>query len=91
MTEDTRPSRNPPAAYTHKATLQVFSNGQDNLISVRVFFDPDMEGTDVEKLGYFPAAYQFMGQFIVPAIEEGYLEWAAGPLYQMESPSHYDN
>lgn len=91
MTDKERPALEEPAVFTHKATFKVFSNGNDGMVSVRVFFDPPMEGKDFKELGYFPPAFQFMEEFIIPAIEQGWEEWAAGPLYSMESPSQYDN
>ncbi len=77
--------------HTHKATITVFSNGENEMITVRVSFAPDMDGADIEALGYEPAAFGFVQDYIIPAIDEAQLEWEAGPLLELPSPSRYNN
>lgn len=77
--------------YTHKATMTVFSNGPTKEISLRIKWDPDIEGVDIKELGYLPSSYQFIEEYILPAIEEAYMAWTVGPLLNAESPSEYNN
>jgi hypothetical protein len=78
-------------AHTHKAVLTVYSNGSSNMISVKVNWEPKIDQEAVEELGYLPAAYGFVEDYLLPAIEEAYLEWEAGPLLHAESPSKWTN
>jgi hypothetical protein len=75
--------------HTHKVTINVYSKGKDNMISVKINWTPDLEGKDFTEIGYFPASFGFVEDFLIPAIEQGYEEWAAGPLSDMSSPSNY--
>lgn len=77
--------------HTHKAVLTVYSNGSSNMISVKVNWEPRLTGEDVAELGYLPASYGFVEDYLLPAIEEAYLEWEAGPLLHAESPSKWNN
>lgn len=77
--------------HTHKAILTVYSNGNSNMISVKVNWEPKLEGDDIVALGYLPAAYAFVEDYLLPAIDEAYLEWEAGPLLHADSPSRYNN
>lgn len=92
MTEDVREEELPEErAHTHKAILTVYSNGDNNMISVKVRWDPPMNEESIQELGYLPAAYGFVEDYLLPAIEEAYLEWEAGPLLHAESPSQWKN
>lgn len=76
---------------THKVIMTVLSSGRNEIISVSVKYEPDIEGKDIVELGFLPASYQFVEEYILPAIEQGYMEWEAGPLLNMGSPSKYNN
>ena len=91
MTDYTNEEAPEERVHTHKAVLTVYSNGDSNMISVKVNWDPKMDGDDVKALGYLPAAYGFVEDYLLPAIEEAYLEWEAGPLLNAESPSKWNN
>lgn len=77
--------------FTHRATITIYSNGAEPEVHISVKFDPDEEGRDIKELGYFPPAFQMVQEFMLPAIEQAYMEWAQDPLLQMESPSEYNN
>lgn len=76
--------------HTHKVTMTLYSNGPEEMVSVRVKWDPDVEGKHISEIGFLPAAYQFLQEFIVPAIEEGYMKWSGEPmiLLQPQEKSH---
>lgn len=61
-------------SYTHKAILTVVSNADEPDVHVRIDWEPDLEGTNIQELGYLPAAYQMIESYILPALEEAYLE-----------------
>ena len=81
-------------AYTHKTILTVYSNADDSMISVRVQCDPFLDGKDIQELGYMPASYLFLQEYLLPAIEQGHKDWESDPmsaLLEMSSPSKYEN
>lgn len=77
--------------YTHKATLTIYSNGPKEMVSVKVEFDPDVEGVSIQELGYLPASYKLMEEYVFPAVEEAKFEWEIKPMLALESPSKYNN
>ena len=77
--------------YTHKAVLTVYSNGSNNMISVKVSWEPPITPEEIQEAGYLPASYQFIQDYMLPAIEEAYLEWEVKPMMMLESPSEYNN
>lgn len=77
--------------YTHKAVMTVTSNGDDNAVAVSIKWDPNIDGVGIQELGYLPASYQMIEQYILPALEEAYLEWELDPMMKLDSPSKYDN
>jgi hypothetical protein len=92
MEDETRsPIGTEETEHTHKATLTVYSNGKKEMISVKVQLEPDVEGVSIEELGYLPAAYQFMEEYIFPAIEAAYMDWQIKPMLALESPSKWNN
>lgn len=77
--------------FTHRAIITICSNGPEPEVNITVAFDPDQEGKTIEQLGYLPACFELVQDYIVPAINRAYMDWAMNPLLQMESPSDYDN
>jgi hypothetical protein len=77
--------------YTHRATITICSNGPAAEVNITVTFDPDQEGKDLKELGYLPACFELVQEYMLPAIEAAYMDWSADPLLRMESPSGYDN
>ena len=73
--------------FTHKATLTVYSNGDDDMVSVKMVWDPDLTGMNIQDLGYLPASYQMVEEFLLPALEEAYMKSEVEPMMAMESPS----
>lgn len=88
MTDDAPTPKDP---YTHRATITIISNGAEPEVRITVKFDPDQEGLDIKQLGFFPAAFQMVQEYMLPAIEAAYMDWAADPLLNMQSPSEYNN
>ena len=74
-------------AYTHKATMTVYSNASDPNVAVKVVWVPDLRGVDFPKLGYMPASFKFIEEYILPAIEEAYVDYEIDPLLAAASPS----
>lgn len=79
------------AEHTHKATITLYSNGPADMVSIKVQWEPDIQGVDIKELGYLPAAYQFVEAYMLPAIEEGYMDWEVSPMMMLESPSERKN
>lgn len=58
----------------HTAVLICSSIGDSEDVQVEVRWSPDMEGSDVEKLGYLPASFRFLQDYILPALEQAMVE-----------------
>ena len=74
-----------------KVIIILSSTGPDNMVSLEVKYEPNMEGKDIPKLGFMPASYNFVEKYVVPALEEGINEWVTEPLMDWDSPSQYNN
>lgn len=64
---------------THTAVLICTSIGAGEDVQVEVRWNPDIEGEDVEELGYLPASYKFIQDYILPALENALLEGLDAP------------
>ena len=58
----------------HTAVLLCSSIGDSEDVQVEVRWSPDMEGTDVQELGYLPASFRFLQDYILPALENAFTE-----------------
>lgn len=58
----------------HTAVLICSSIGDSEDVQVEVRWSPDMEGSDVEELGYLPASFRFLQDYILPALEQAMVE-----------------
>lgn len=67
-------------SFTHKTVVTVYSNGDSEMVSVKVELEPDMTGEDIEQLGYMPAAYTMLEDYLYPAIQQAKLEWEENPI-----------
>lgn len=83
MTEQSTP--------THVVTVTLSSINDGSNVRVEVKWDPDLEGADIEELGYLPASYQFVQEFILPCLEEAYLRSEFKELFDTPSPSNRMN
>lgn len=72
--------------HTHKATLSIFSSDDNSDVWIRLEWDPPMTGEDVTELGYMPAAYDFVQEYIVPALDAAYSKTLDG-LMEAEAVS----
>lgn len=70
--------------YTHRATMTVSSDGPNSDVAVQIIFDPDMKGSDIIELGYLPPAYNFIQEYLLPALEAVYME---GEYPELAGPS----
>lgn len=77
--------------HTHKVTVTLYSKNDEKGVWLSASWEPDVDGADIEALGYIPASYLFMQEYIAPAIEEGYFQWSVDPMTVMESPSDTRN
>lgn len=73
--------------YTHKTSITVYSKDNDKEVWVAFDFEPEMSGVEVASLGYMPAAYGFMEEFLVPAVEEGFFQMTGGVLGLIDPPT----
>jgi hypothetical protein len=74
--------------HTHKVTLTAYSDGPEESVNITVKWDPDLEGVDIEALGYLPASFEFLQKFILPAIDAAFQEYVEDPMMAIESPSN---
>ena len=72
--------------WTHSASIAIFSKDSTEEVEIRFDYSPDMAGDDIIKLGYKPAAYGFIDDYILPAVDKAILEWQTGPMMRAESP-----
>lgn len=63
----------------HKATLICTSVGDGDEVQVEVRWSPDIDGTGVEELGYLPASFRFLQDYILPALEVALMEGLDAP------------
>lgn len=59
---------------THKAVLTLTSVGRSDDVEVSIQWEPVMNREDLQKLGYLPAAFQFIQTYILPALESAATE-----------------
>lgn len=59
---------------TYTATITMESVGDSNDVQVRVSWSPHMTGAQVQELGFLPASFNFVQEFILPALEAAMLE-----------------
>lgn len=79
--------------YTHKVTLTMYSNGNDpNEMWLTMEWEPDLNGKEIEALGYIPPSFDFAQDYILPALEKAESdEWEKEKLTAMPSPSNRRN
>lgn len=58
--------------HTHCATLSIFSADDTPDVWVQVDWDPKLTGTSMHELGYYPAAYKFVQEYIKPMLEAAF-------------------
>lgn len=61
-------------AFTHKATVTFTSDGINDDVAIKIEWSPDLDGQDITKIGYLPASYQFVQQYVLPMIEDAFME-----------------
>lgn len=71
----------------YKATLTITSHDDSGDVQVEIKWDPDMQGLDIQELGFYPASYQFVEQYVLPALEKAYFRSEYAELLETESPS----
>lgn len=77
--------------HTHKAVLTVYSNGPAKMVSIKIHWEPEMDGNEIVRLGYLPASYEFIQDYVLPIIEKAYMDWEVKPLLDLPSPSKWKN
>lgn len=55
------------------------SIGDSDELQVEVKWSPEIDGEDVGELGYLPASYSFVQNYILPALEQAFLEGLDAP------------
>jgi len=64
--------------FTHRAVVTLSSNGIDDDVAIKIQWEPDLEGQDITKLGYLPASYQFVQKWVLPMLEDAFMEATHG-------------
>lgn len=68
---------------THTVTVAIGSNNDSPDIYIAISSSPEMSGESVDKNnGHIPAAWDFVNDVIVPAIEEAIMRNSNPELYQ---------
>jgi hypothetical protein len=76
---------------TYKVVITLSSVGDEGVVSLEVKYEPDTEGKDIMNMGFFPASYNFVERYIVPALQQGIDDWVYTPLMNWDSPSQSRN
>lgn len=71
---------------THKVVLTIGSTSDIDEVGVQIRLDPEMTGADIEALGYQPASHQFLEKFILPMLEQVYMESNFPELFDEDAP-----
>lgn len=58
----------------HRATITISSTDDKPEVEVEVDWEPGFDDMDPRELGYTPAAFAVMQEYIVPVLEKLYLE-----------------
>lgn len=69
-------------------TMTLTSIGKDGDVAVKISMEPDLTGVTIKELGFLPASYKFLETFIMPALNEAYIESEVADLLDAESPSN---
>lgn len=73
--------------HTHKAIITIISNEDTPEVRVKVSWEPDLDGKSITEIGYIPAAYDFVQEYMLPAIEQAFMDWESDPMMLADSPS----
>lgn len=57
---------------TYTATIIISSTGKNNDVSLSIEWSPELNKQEIDNIGFLPASFQFVEEFIVPALEEAY-------------------
>ena len=57
----------------HKVTIELISTDEETT-RIKVRYTPDVEGSDIESIGYLPASFKFFEEYIFPALVTAYEE-----------------
>lgn len=71
---------------THKVVITIGSMNDLEDVGVQINLDPETTGSDYEALGYQPAAHMFLNKFILPMLENVYMQSNFPELFDPEAP-----
>lgn len=77
--------------HTHAAVMTIASSGEDNNVAVEIRWEPELEGTEVEDLGYLPASYKFVQAYVMPMLEEVFMNEEYPELQELNPDSSTRN
>lgn len=73
---------------SYVVTMTLTSIGKDEDVAVQIRMNPDLAGVNIQELGFLPASFKFLETYIMPALNEAYVESEVADLLDAESPSN---
>lgn len=58
----------------HHVVLILSSTGDDPHVDMAITYGPAETGISIKELGYLPASYKMLEQYLVPALEDAYID-----------------
>ena len=71
---------------THKVVITIGSTNDTEDVGVQIKLDPEMTGADYDTLGYQPAAHKFLEMFVLPMLENIYMQSNFPELFDPDAP-----
>lgn len=71
---------------THKVIITLGSEGRAEDVGVQIVLDPALTGDDIQALGYKPASLEFLDRFILPVLENIYMQVHFPELFDPDAP-----
>lgn len=71
---------------THKVVVTIGSTDDSEDVGVQIKLDPEMTGQEYEALGYQPASHKFLEMFVLPMLENIYMQSNFPELFDPEAP-----
>lgn len=72
---------------THKVVITLGSIDDDEAVGVMITFEPELDGSDYEALGYQPASHEFLNRFLLPVLESVYMQSEFPELFKDDGES----
>lgn len=75
------------APYTHEVVMRIRSVGAAGNTEVMVEWNPDLSGDGYKELGYQPPCHKFVERYILPMLEEAFMQENHPSLMEKGKPN----